>query len=53
MNQIVVQNSKSFHYKTSNTEKLERNNVEEDDAENCCAIKIFKQFLENTRHTIN
>ena len=42
-----IKNSKYFDYKTSITEKLERNNSEKDD------IEIFKQFLENTRHTID
>ena len=47
-----IKDSKSFDYKTSITGKLEGNNKEKE-VENCCAIKASKQFLDNTRHSIN
>ena len=47
-----IKDSKSFDYKTSITGKLEGNNKEKE-VENCCAIKTSKQFLDNTRHSIN
>ena len=47
-----IKYSKSFDYKTSITGELEVNNTEKK-SWNCCAIKAFKQFLENIWHTIN
>ena len=46
-----IKDSKSFDYKTSIAGKLEGNNRKR--SWNCCALKTFKQFLENTRHAIN
>ena len=47
-----IRGSKSFDYKTSITGRWESNNTEKRSWD-FCAIKIFKQFLEKTRYTIN
>ena len=47
-----IRGSKSFGYKTNITGRLEGNNREKE-VKFCCAIKTFKQLLENTRYTIN
>ena len=46
-----IEDSKSFDYKTSITERLKDYNTEKMLKLFC--HKIFKQFLENTRYTIN
>ena len=67
-NTDLITNSASFKYKSNITGKTLDNDDDNDDNDNrkkiknkakqqsccnCCAIKIFKQFLENFRYVID